>query len=859
MRGGLDAITLALYLSGAYDAHARVRVANGSGTMINLQGRWLGIRCELADPDKPIPACTIDLLREYGSYESGVDSLAPMVQASTWNRLDDGTTYSPLVELGRTVTVDLALTAENGARPADGSPLWYEVFRGYVSRRPHPKKFGRVLTMHCIERSGWIEEAKSQAAYTYAAGTAIETAIAAVLENNGFPAVDWPVVVPSPTGKVLSKAYAPGRQRKVWEQVWGLAQSIGWLLLPTYQADGTPALALFEPPRTKTAADMTVPKVHDFEEFDVDGKFLGNVGYAQFTDSAGVRQEAGPVKDLDSIARYGGEDGRERPFWISFEPDSPVRTFSDAATILGLAVADVADPEVLAAVSTPAMPFIDCARDLYTYGADARFFDTPQKYAPFSGWWEIRADQPHRGGHAISGKPSAGYRTWRSRIVSGGVEDDPANRNLYDLFLVQPGDGSAYGTFKRGPGVAFVMGATGTYPLPREQAHKEALQASGALAPLTTDSVYLAAAPAGQYTLARVVGYDTLMAPGEEVYFWNGERTATSEELDAVEVLAVDAALAAAGAQATADGKVNTYFGNSPPTAEGIGDLWFDGDAGNLLYRWDGSAWIEIQDQGIVDAILAAADAQETADGKIVTFVGPSPPSAEGVGDMWVDSDDNNHKYRWNGSAWVSVEDPRRRLGMHVGSITQDSLGTARVVATGEPDVATGVAGAQYRLDGGAWVDLTVDAARSVGFDVPQTSVVQVVEIRGLRVLGDTATAGTPEVAGVPAYMPPPVLLTSAVLTSVIDDGIDHKYEGLVHGSGMLGKNLRLRWYEDATLIHTDDPVVATDHFEMAVQHTEAGAGDGVTVHTHRLEVDLYDAVADYPPTRVSRNMITAV
>lgn len=858
LRADLDGATLALYTSGAYDLHARVKIANGDGTMVNLQGRWIGIRCELADPDKPIPSLVVDLLREYGSHESGVDSLAPMVEASTWNRLDDGVTYSPLVEIGRTVTLDVALTAERAARPADGSALWFEVFTGFVTKRPAPRKLGRVLTMHCTERTGKLEIAKSEAAYTYAAGTAIETAIVAVLTNNGFAAVDWPVEVPVATGKVLSKTYAPGRQKTVWEQAWGLAQSIGMLLLPTYRADGTVALSLFEPPRTKTVADMTVPKVHDFEEFDVDGKFLGNVGYAQFTDSAGVRKEVGPVEDADSIARFGG---MRRPFWLSFGEDSPVRSHTDTLTILSLAVADVADPDVLATAATPAMPFIECARELYTYPADARFFDTPQKYAPFNGWWEVRADQPHRGGHGVSGKPSAGYRTWRSRIVTSGVEDDPANRNLYDPFLVEAGDGSATLTFKRGPAVALVMGVTGTYPTPRVQAHKEALQASGALVPLSGDSMYLPAPPAGQYTLGRVVAFDSAMQPGEEWFPWVQERFSTPAELDAVEALAVDATLAAAGAQATADGKINTFFLPDPPPAPDLGDLWFDESFGNILRRWPGTGdpldrgdWEEVQDQAIIDAILAAAGAQETADGKIVTFAQATPPTAEGVGDMWIDTDDNNHKYRWNGSAWVSVK--TKMLGIHIGTVGPDTLGTARVTANAEPDVAIGAAGAQYKLDAGAWNDLTVDANRTVAFDVTQTAAVQVLTLRAFRVLGDTSTAGPLEMGDVPAYIPPPVLLSSATLLSVVDTGGNHVYSGRVNGSGMLGKSLRLRWFEDGVEIELDDPVTATDHNEVLVGHTETGAGDGVTVHTHRLEVEMYDAEADYTP-KVSRDVFT--
>jgi predicted phage tail protein len=112
----------------------------------------------------------------------------------------------------------------------------------------------------------------------------------------------------------------------------------------------------------------------------------------------------------------------------------------------------------------------------------------------------------------------------------------------------------------------------------------------------------------------------------------------------------------AADAQATADGKVVTFVQTSAPTAEGVGDLWVDSDDSNKLYRWSGSAWVAIRDTGIATALTNAGNAQATADGKIVTFYQISAPTATAVGDLWVDTDDANRLYRWSGSAWVDVQ-----------------------------------------------------------------------------------------------------------------------------------------------------------------------------------------------------------
>lgn len=126
---------------------------------------------------------------------------------------------------------------------------------------------------------------------------------------------------------------------------------------------------------------------------------------------------------------------------------------------------------------------------------------------------------------------------------------------------------------------------------------------------------------------------------------------------DAAQTAADDAATAAATAQSTADGKIVTFYQGTSPTAQTVGDLWVETDEGNRLHRWSGSAWILVQDEGISDALTSAGNAQSTADGKVTTFYQASAPTAEGVGDLWVDTDDDNKLYRWSGSAWQSVRD----------------------------------------------------------------------------------------------------------------------------------------------------------------------------------------------------------
>jgi hypothetical protein len=126
-----------------------------------------------------------------------------------------------------------------------------------------------------------------------------------------------------------------------------------------------------------------------------------------------------------------------------------------------------------------------------------------------------------------------------------------------------------------------------------------------------------------------------------------------------------DAIDSIATAQATADGKVTTFYQDDAPTAEGDGDLWVDTNDGNKLYRWDSTletpVWIEVRDSGIAQAIQDAADAQETADGKIVSYFQDDAPSSASEGDLWFDTNDGNKAYRWDSTLetpdWVTIQD----------------------------------------------------------------------------------------------------------------------------------------------------------------------------------------------------------
>jgi hypothetical protein len=132
-----------------------------------------------------------------------------------------------------------------------------------------------------------------------------------------------------------------------------------------------------------------------------------------------------------------------------------------------------------------------------------------------------------------------------------------------------------------------------------------------------------------------------------------------SSTAGAAQTTANNAQTAANNAQSTANTKIVTFYaGVAPTSGMNAGDLWINTGSNNTLYRYSGSSWVQIQDQQIQSALVAAGTAQATADGKVQTFYQTAAPtSGMGVGDLWFDTDDGNKNYRYSGTAWVLVQD----------------------------------------------------------------------------------------------------------------------------------------------------------------------------------------------------------
>jgi len=131
--------------------------------------------------------------------------------------------------------------------------------------------------------------------------------------------------------------------------------------------------------------------------------------------------------------------------------------------------------------------------------------------------------------------------------------------------------------------------------------------------------------------------------------------TATRAARNAI-AQSLEALTAAAAAQSTADGKIISFWQDTEPTAEesSEGDIWFDTGNGNTIYVYESGTWVNRQDSDIAAAISSAQTAQTTADGKAIVYLQDNAPtSGMSEGDIWIDTNDSNKQYVYSGTAWV--------------------------------------------------------------------------------------------------------------------------------------------------------------------------------------------------------------
>lgn len=224
---------------------------------------------------------------------------------------------------------------------------------------------------------------------------------------------------------------------------------------------------------------------------------------------------------------------------------------------------------------------------------------------------------------------------------------------------------------------------------------------------------------------------------------------------------------------AIADGVITTYYQAEEPTDCKTGDLWFNTST-EKLYRYNGIAFDLIEDKGIVEAVQAAQNAQDTADGKIKSFYqADEPATGMSVGDLWIDTNNNNKLYRYNGTLWQAANDGRidsiidvngkviaeKILGTINTAIAkvQNSNGTVTfndrglIVHNAVLEInsnkallisSTGILIANSKDVNGNWVWRTAITGDSISADQITTGTLTAINIQGVTITGSSITSG---------------------------------------------------------------------------------------------------------------------
>lgn len=132
--------------------------------------------------------------------------------------------------------------------------------------------------------------------------------------------------------------------------------------------------------------------------------------------------------------------------------------------------------------------------------------------------------------------------------------------------------------------------------------------------------------------------------------------------------------------------KINIFKQNSIPTSIAVGDLWFDTNDNNKLYRAGGAGADEIK-----------AGEWELVGTSTTVFAQASTPTSLNEGDIWFDTGNDNRPYRAasigadqiTAGEWEAVDDQRAADALLKAGTSQN--------LSGDIDVGTG----NVKIDGG--------------------------------------------------------------------------------------------------------------------------------------------------------------
>lgn len=386
----------------AFRVMHRISVKNGSGTWKDLTalgapGVSYVIEAEIDhDIDHPVSMATVKLRRDEGAL-----SLSPLREDSTLNRLDNGITYSPLVDAGRALKIEIAQIAY-GTNPVAGD--WKNLFEGVIDA----VEFGTsILKVTARDEGGRIVDQYATLPATFnrtSSPTPLQDLIQEILDREFGASV---VVLFTPASPGYSvKTFAHDRE-SVMEILQRLVQtSVQWdLRYRWHEASTSHRLTLKNPDRSKTTPDATFgPGMYvDAKQLEIDRSQVRN--RIEVVAGPSTARVTGTADDATSQARFGF-----RRLHIEESDISPITTLSEANAMAANLLSDLALPKAELEVEMLFYWPIEL-HDLVRFSDNSVHFNTNQDLAVVG--YRHRISDKHRTFLRVRGKPAGAYRAWQ--------------------------------------------------------------------------------------------------------------------------------------------------------------------------------------------------------------------------------------------------------------------------------------------------------------------------------------------------------------------------------------------------------------------------------------------------------------
>ena len=391
----------------------KCRVANEDGTMITVphfaRANWS------LDIDNPVSGGTVELVRG-----NGVDSIAPLVTASTWNR-NNADEYSPLLDGNRLVEL-WAATVTAGVVPAwddDDGGDYFKVFVGKIDDADPTQGERVIVTVRDL--GARLADKPIEVTREYPE-LPVGALMQAVLDDNPI-ASGTPTLVVVPDGDWpdwVVRRHELKRGVSVMDALLKYADQAAGAVRYGFDDDGNAALLLYRPDRAKVAPGftVTVDERLKIEALKQDFTTIRNAVRVTFYDRATGEQrfsleEIGP--SIDKYDRQYAEIAEDQ----SSNIDSPEEGDAMANGVAN----DLAYPKASHRARLMFFPIAEL-HDLGGWEADNFTHDEDQQFGVVSLAHELTPDD---GRTTISshGSVIGQYDRWLRKLKPAGPAPDP--------------------------------------------------------------------------------------------------------------------------------------------------------------------------------------------------------------------------------------------------------------------------------------------------------------------------------------------------------------------------------------------------------------------------------------------------